>query len=87
MIILTDKTNYDTNELMNIFGSGARSSATVTIKIFDSNEIKIDELNITAKNDGEYATIWQIAADLENGEYKMTVDDGASNSSVKFIIN
>ena len=87
MIILTDKTNYDTNELMNIFGSGARSSATVTIKIFDSNEIKIGELNITAKNNGEYSTIWKIPADLEDDEYRMTVDDGASNASVKFIIN
>ena len=86
-MIFTDKTNYDTNELMNISGSGARSSATVTIKIFDSNEIKIGELNITAKNNGEYSTIWQIPADLEDDEYRMTVDDGASNASVKFIIN
>ena len=87
MIIFTDKTNYDTNELMNISGSGARSSATVTIKIFDSDEIKISELNITAKKNGDYSTIWQIPANLENDEYKMTVDDGASNASVKFIIN
>jgi len=87
LVIFTDKTNYDTNELMNISGSGARQSATVTIKIFDSNEIKISELNITAKNNGEYATIWQIRADLENDEYRITVDDGASNASTKFIIN
>ena len=86
-MILTDKTNYDTNELMNISGAGARQSATVTIKIFDSNGIKVDELNITAKNDGKYSTIWQIPADLENGEYEITTDDGASNTSVKFNIN
>ena len=87
LIVFTNKNNYETNELMNISGSGARFSATVTIKIFDSNEIEISELNITAKNDGEYLTIWQIPADLESGEYNMTVDDGASNTSTKFIIN
>ena len=81
------KKNYDTNELMDISGSGARLSATVTIKIFDSQGIKIDELNITAKSDGEYLTMWQIPADLENGEYEITVDDGASNTSTKFTIN
>ena len=87
LVIFTDKSNYDTNELMNISGSGARYSATVTMKIFDSEGIKIDELNITAKSDGEYLTIWQIPADLESGEYDITVDDGATNTSIKFTIN
>ena len=85
--IMINKSSYDTNELMDISGSGARMSATVTIKMFDSEGIKVDELNITAKSDGEYLTIWRIPADLESGEYDMTVDDGASNVSVKFIIN
>ena len=71
----------------NISGSGARLSATVTIKIFDSEGIEISELNITAKSDGEFLTIWQIPADLESGEYDMTVDDGASNTSTKFTIS
>ncbi|MDC0041423.1 hypothetical protein OAJ50_01715 [Candidatus Nitrosopelagicus sp.] len=83
----TDKNNYDKNELMNISGSGSRTSATVTIKIFNSEGISISELNITAKGNGEYATIWQIPADLESGEYNMTADDGASNTSTKFTIN
>ena len=87
LVIFTDKSSYDTNELMNISGSGARYSATITIKIFDSDEIKISELNITAKSDGEYLTIWQIPADMESGEYEMTADDGASNTSIKFKIN
>ena len=87
LVIFTDKNNYSTNELMDISGSGARLSATVTIKMFDLNGVKIDELNITAKSNGEYLTIWQIPADLEIGEYEMTADDGASNTSVKFTIN
>jgi uncharacterized protein YfaS (alpha-2-macroglobulin family) len=87
LVIITDKTNYNTNELMDISGSGARQSATITIKIFNSDEIKITELNITAKNNGNYLTIWQIPADLESGEYEITSDDGASNTSLKFTIN
>ena len=87
LVILTDKTDYKTNELINISGSGARFSATVTIKIFNLDEMKVDELNITAKSNGEYLTIWQIPADMESGEYQMTADDGASNTSIKFTIN
>ena len=87
LVIFTDKTNYDTNELMNISGSGARISATVTIKMFDSEGTEITELNITAKSNGEYLTIWQIPADLESGEYEINADDGASNTSTKFTIN
>jgi len=85
--IFTDKSNYNTNELMNLSGSGARLSATVTIKIFDSEGIKIDELNITAKSNGEYLTMWRIPADLESGEYEITIDDGASNTSTRFTIS
>ncbi|MDC0142141.1 hypothetical protein OAK66_01780 [Candidatus Nitrosopelagicus sp.] len=87
LVILVDKTNYDKNELMNISGSGARLSATVTIKILDSEGIEISELNITAKSNGNYLTIWQIPADIESGDYEMTADDGASNTSTKFTIN
>ena len=39
------------------------------------------------KVNGDYLTIWQIPADLELGEYEITADDGASNTSMKFIIN
>ena len=87
LVIFTDKSNYNTNELMNLSGSGARLSATVTIKIFDSEGIEIGELNITAKSNGEYLTMWQIPADLESGEYEITADDGASNTSTKFTIS
>jgi len=86
LIIFADKSNYNTNELMNISGSGARSSATITIKIFDFEGIEIQELNISAKNNGEFITIWQIPPDLENGEYEITADDGAANTSTKFSI-
>ena len=72
---------------MDISGSGARLSATVTMKIFDSQGIEIAELNITAKSNGEYLTMWQIPADLESGEYEITADDGASNTSTKFTIS
>ncbi len=87
LVVITEKTDYSTNEIMNISGSGARLSATITIKILDSEGIKIDELNITAKSNGNYLTMWRIPADLEIGEYEMTVDDGASNSSTKFTIS
>ena len=85
--IFVDKSNYEANELMNISGSGSRSSATITIKIFDSEGIEISKLNITAKSDGEYLTMWQIPANIASGVYEMTADDGASNTSIIFTIN
>ena len=85
--ISTDKKDYDLNEIMNISGAGARLSATVTITIFDSEGEKVSVLNITAKSNGDYLTVWQIPADLESGEYEMTADDGASNTAIKFNIN
>ena len=87
LIINLDKSNYDINEIVNISGSGARISATVTMKIFDMNGEKVEELNITAKSNGEYLTMWKIPPIFESGEYEMTVDDGASNTSIKFNIN
>ena len=85
--ISTDKKDYDLNEIVNISGAGARLSATVTITIFDSEGEKVSVLNITAKSNGDYLTMWQIPADLESGEYEITVDDGASNTSTKFTIS
>ena len=85
--ISIDKNEYKPNELVNFSGSGARQSATITIKIFDSGGEEITELNINAKSNGKYLTIWQIPADIELGEYEITADDGASNTSTKFIIN
>ena len=82
-----DKKSYNSNELMNITGNGARISATVTLKIFDPEGVKIDELNITATSNGEYLTIWKVPVDLESGEYQMTADDGATNTSIKFKID
>ena len=62
-------------------------SATITIKMFDSDGIEVAELNITAKSDGDYATIWQIPIELTAGEYQILADDGATNFSTLFTID
>tara|TARA_Y100000590_G_scaffold34596_1_gene37731 strand:+ start:4361 stop:6487 length:2127 start_codon:yes stop_codon:yes gene_type:complete len=87
LTIFTDKDVYRTNELININGAGARLSATIILKIYDSEGLEIDQLNITTKSNGEYATIWQIPPTLEPGEYEIKVDDSMTNSSTKFTIN
>jgi uncharacterized protein YfaS (alpha-2-macroglobulin family) len=82
-----NKDNYKSGEIVNINGSGAGGS-TITLKILslESGE-KIEELNISPKNDGKYLTLWMIPTDIALGEYEITVDDGLRNSSVKFTIN
>ncbi|MDA1124865.1 MAG: hypothetical protein O3C04_04370 [Crenarchaeota archaeon] len=85
--LVTDRPDYRTNELLTISGSGARMSASISIKIMNSDHIIIEELTITAKSNGEYLTLWQIPADLVIGEYGITADDATSNASTKFTIN
>ena len=85
--IFTDKPNYERGELVTISGSGARMSATITMIVYDSNDEIIDELNITAKGNGEFLTIWQIPVELESGEYEIKADDGKENKSLKFTLN
>ena len=87
LTLFTDRNEYDISELVNIYGTGARMSSTVTIKIFDSGGDEIQELNISAKGNGEYATIWKIPPDLEGGKYDITADDGKTNVSMKITLN
>ena len=84
--VWTDKERYNSGELVTIYGTGAKMSATITIKLYDSDGERIDELAITAKSDGEFTTIWQIPRELELGEFEITVDDGSGNASNKFIL-
>ncbi len=82
-----NKTNYNIGEMVEITGDGARMSSTVTLSIYDSNDERIDRLNITAKSDGGFSTIWLVSTELESGEYEIRVDDGAENTSIKFNVN
>tara|TARA_B100000029_G_C17565576_1_gene954925 strand:+ start:57 stop:2180 length:2124 start_codon:yes stop_codon:yes gene_type:complete len=86
LVVFVDKSSYSPTELVNIEGSGARLSASVIIKIFDSEGEKIQELSITAKNNGDYLTMWQVPTDLKAGEYEIIADDSQSNASVKITI-
>ena len=83
--ISTDKSNYNQGEMLNIQGDGARQSATVIIKIYDSDGGLVDQLNITATSKGSFATIWKIS-ELEEGEYDILADDGSTNATTTFSI-
>jgi len=87
LTIIIDKSEYRVDELMNITGNGARMSATVTLNIVDSGDNEIAELNITAKSNGEFLTIWRVPVNLNSGEYTINADDGIENTSIKFTIN
>jgi len=90
MTMTTDNTVYSLTETITIQGSGATGS-TITITILDSDGSELDcvncELNINAKNNGDFSTIWLIPTDLVSGEYEIFADDGLRNASVKFIIS
>jgi hypothetical protein len=86
LIINTDKNNYIPSEIMEISGNGANMSATVTISIINSDEELIEKLNITAKSNGEYSTIWRVPSDMIVGEYTITADDGSDNTMNIFSI-
>ncbi len=86
--IQTDKDSYSVNDIINISGSGARMSATIIMTILDENNEKIEDgkLNITAKSNGDFSTIWRIPTDLKSGEYQIAIDDGSANTKITFTI-
>ena len=86
MSVILDKDSYNKTDIMKIEGSGA-SGSTISIKIFNQDGERIDELNITAKSNGEFLTFWQIPNDIVAGQYEISLDDGIRNTSEKFIIN
>ena len=86
LILLLDKNTYKPDEIVNINGSGAKS-ASISLKIFDSDGEKVTELNITATSNGKYSTFWQIPTDMLTGEYEFIADDGINNASMKFTVN
>ena len=86
LTIELDKSKYTNNSLVNISGEGARASATVTLKIFDMEGSKVAELNINAKANGEWITVWKIPNDFEIGTYEILGDDGASNTNIQFTL-
>jgi len=85
LVVKLDKDNYNSSEMMNISGTGA--DATVSLKIFNSDGDRINELNIIPKDNGEFATIWMIPSDIIPGEYEIIADDGIRNVSIKFTVN
>ena len=86
MTISLNKDTYTNSETISIIGSGATGS-TLSIKIFDLDGEKIDELNVIAKNSGEFQTYWIIPSDMIAGEYEIRADDGERNISTKFNLN
>ena len=82
-----DKASYNVNEYVTISGLGGNAGSTITIKIFNSEQVEINELNVTATSSGEFSTLWLIPADFLASEYELTVDDGKSNDTIKFTIN
>jgi hypothetical protein len=71
--------------MMTISGTGAE--ATVSLKMFNSEGDKVNELNIIPKDNGKFSTIWMIPSDMVFGEYEIIVDDGVRNVSIKFTVN
>ena len=85
--VFLDKASYNVNEYVTISGLGGNAGSTITIKIFNSEQVEINELNVTATSSGEFSTLWLIPADLLASEYELTVDDGKSNDTIKFTVN
>ena len=87
VIIKLDKGSYAPNEIVNIDGSGANGGATVTMSIFNELGEKVTTLNVNAKSNGVFSTIWVIPADSISGNYEIIVDDGLENTTIEFSVN
>jgi hypothetical protein len=80
-----DKTNYKTDEIVQITGDGVSVSHTIIIKILKDN-LEIDELSIVATGIGTYGTIWRIPTDLSPGIYTIKVVDDKKSAQTTFAL-
>ncbi len=85
--VFLDKENYNKGDLMKISGSGTRASSTITITIFEIEGETIETLNVTAKSNGEYLTMYEIPLEISSGIYKMMISDGKVEIEESFIVN
>ncbi len=83
--IQLEKSIFSPNEIMSISGSGS-SGSTITVKIINQLGEEISKLSFASKENGDYSSIWQIPADMLNGTYTISVNDGINSSSNEFTI-
>ncbi len=86
LVLITNKNEYEVNELIEFSGSGVRPSAVVSIKILDLEGNEISKVETRGTNVGEFEVLWRIPGDFTSGEYEITADDGMSNVSLRIII-
>ena len=83
--VYLDKTNYKTDEIVQISGDGVSVSHTIIIKILKDTD-EIDELRIVATGIGTYGTIWRIPTDLSPGTYTIKVIDDKKTAETTFAL-
>jgi ABC-type transporter Mla subunit MlaD len=80
-----EETTYEPGESVEIYGA-AGSLANVSIMVFDGYTYILD-LNVTAKEDGEYEVELDLPEDAENGTYTVTAStDGESIQAYFYVM-
>jgi uncharacterized protein YfaS (alpha-2-macroglobulin family) len=86
-VISTDKTTpYHVGDTLTITGTGAGKTQTVIIGIFDSKNVKIEELTTITTSIGNFQPIWVIPDGTSPGDYNIKVTVGKEVAEAKFSI-
>jgi uncharacterized protein YfaS (alpha-2-macroglobulin family) len=80
-----DKSDYKTEEIVQIKGDGVSVSHTIVIQIL-KDTAEIDELSIVSTGIGSYGTIWRIPADMSPGTYTIKVIDDKKSAETTFAV-
>jgi hypothetical protein len=85
-VISVDKsTAYSVGDTMTISGSGGGETQTISIKIFDSNDVEIHNSDtIISTNIGSFQMLWIIPSDIVPGTYKIQAKIGNEVAETTF---
>lgn len=85
-VVNTSKsTPYVVGETVTMSGNGAGRTQTAIIEIYNSNNVKVQELIVTTTDDGDFQTIWVVPTGIDAGNYriKATVGNQIAETSFK----
>ncbi len=74
-------------KMVYINGNGAARKAAVTITVLSESDEKIQELNIIAKRNGQFSTIWLVGSEIGDGTYTIKASDPNAQGETTFTLS
>ncbi|MEW6043417.1 MAG: biofilm-associated protein [Thermoproteota archaeon] len=84
--ISLNKNTFQAGEIITISGTGGGETQTTVVRIFDSNNVEIEELTMSSTSIGSFQTLWTIPLGTQPGTYKVTATIGPETAEATFTV-